>query len=946
DKLLNITGIKDRAVALDLGRAIGNQGCFYDVEYENALLDSTTEIYQFKDSIFYNIPIQKRLDFNQFGDPFSSNGNTRPGTMTTSSSSISNFSLATEDRFTITTANTTIDEEDHDDLDPLRSNNINVTKANNINTTAPYSINGIFTPLTRCYVPTCIGPEPCYSATCAFRHKYAKKLSNADSKLTPHTYLQKREQALWRDTVTDDILESISSTEKKRQEAIYELIYTESNFIRDLDYICKMWIDPILSGDVIPFNQQYDFVNKVFSNIREIQEVHSKFSKALRKRQQTHPIVWQIGDIVLKHAQNFHLIIEYGTRQHEARFVYEKERCLNPKFDQFAKNTEHHRASHKLELNGYLSKPTSRLGKYTLLIDAILKRTSPDHPDYESLTSALNVIKNILTQVNTHAGNAKDRFDLEKIHQHLTFKRKSDKLDLKLLEPGRRIIREGNLNKRPHLDSSDYHVLLFDHYLVIAEVKIIRGEKHYHVVKRPLSVAFLSVSIPEYTPSPQRTGSLLKPTRYHYTINRASFASQIKQGHPIHFQHMGRKKHGHARYTLYATSTATRKPWIDNIHQLQVSNQSISNVINMQAAIKTGQFKYKKINHVMPFQNNQLLVFAADDGIYAGKNSSDGVVHKVLRLEKATQIHVIEEFQMLLILADKTLWQYELTDVMNGKIDETCSNQPNGIRLQNNVPFFYVGTSLQRTLVCIPKVSSLKSVITVLEPCKPQSMTDKKPKLLERLVRQAGNSSSISSTQVYLKKFKEYYIPCESWAVELKATKLWITGYRGIMLIDLQKPDRTQQMLDPNDPHLTFVTCREQQESSLKIRIPVKHISVFKTPLNNFLMCYDEYAFYINSSGNRIRRDFLIEWEGCAESYALLWPYVIAIESTLIEIRSAETGQLEQVIRGEKIRCLYRSKDVIYGVMSDPKIPNSEYIFKLSVQNSPTLNTTITETTI
>lgn len=192
-------------------------------------------------------------------------------------------------------------------------------------------------------------------------------------------------------------------------------------------------------------------------------------------------------------------------------------------------------------------------------------------------------------------------------------------------------------------------------------------------------------------------------------------------------------------------------------------------------------------------ENDQLLVFATDDGIYAGKNSIDGVVHKVLHLERVTQIHVIEEFQMLLVLADRTLWQYELTDVMNGKISENNrSNQPNGIRLQSNVPFFYVGTSLQRTLVCIPKVSPLKSIITMLEPCKPQAMTDRKPKLLERLVRQAGNSS-FSSTQVYLKKFKECYIPCESWAVELKATKLWITGYRGIMLVDIQKSDRTQR---------------------------------------------------------------------------------------------------------------------------------------------------------
>jgi hypothetical protein len=45
-------------------------------------------------------------------------------------------------------------------------------------------------------------------------------------------------------------------------------------------------------------------------------------------------------------------------------------------------------------------------------------------------------------------------------------------------------VREGLLHKRANLDSPDYQVILFDHYLVVAKVKWIHAEKHYLVVRR------------------------------------------------------------------------------------------------------------------------------------------------------------------------------------------------------------------------------------------------------------------------------------------------------------------------------------------------------------------------------------------------------------------------------------------------------------------------------
>lgn len=42
---------------------------------------------------------------------------------------------------------------------------------------------------------------------------------------------------MWSETVAKDIFDQCDDTEKKRQEAINEVIYTERDFVRDLEYL-------------------------------------------------------------------------------------------------------------------------------------------------------------------------------------------------------------------------------------------------------------------------------------------------------------------------------------------------------------------------------------------------------------------------------------------------------------------------------------------------------------------------------------------------------------------------------------------------------------------------------------------------------------------------------------------------------------------------------------
>ena len=84
--------------------------------------------------------------------------------------------------------------------------------------------------------------------------------------------------------------------------------------------------------------------------------------------------------------------------------------------------TERLPQSRKLELNGYLTKPTTRLGRYNLLLREILKHTPANHPDHEYIPKAMDVISEFLSDVNHETGKIESRFNIRLLIEKLSYK--------------------------------------------------------------------------------------------------------------------------------------------------------------------------------------------------------------------------------------------------------------------------------------------------------------------------------------------------------------------------------------------------------------------------------------------------------------------------------------------------------------------------------------------
>ena len=110
-------------------------------------------------------------------------------------------------------------------------------------------------------------------------------------------------------------------------------------------------------------------------------------------------------------------------------------------------------------------------------------------------------------------------------------------------------------------------------------------------------------------------------------------------------------------------------------------------------------------------------MFGTDSGIYLSERwpkDKSAKPRRVLDASQVTQIDTLEEYQLLLVLANKTLYSYSMDalDVSEGQ--NSLAKRPK--KIQGHANFFKAGIGLGRHLVCSVKTSALSTTIKVFEP--------------------------------------------------------------------------------------------------------------------------------------------------------------------------------------------------------------------------------------
>ncbi|KAF8328838.1 Dbl homology domain-containing protein, partial [Cantharellus anzutake] len=198
----------------------------------------------------------------------------------------------------------------------------------------------------------------------------------------------------WSSLVDESALEGIPSMERRRQEAMFELITTESGYVHDLQLIIETFYAPLLK--ILTEKESVG----VFANIEELLLCNTAFLSSLEGRQKESRLyIDSISDILEEHAPGFDIYAGYCVGQGPAIKLLQTLRETKPDLDAYLQETRNDPATRNLDLSSYLLIPMQRITRYPLLLKQISANTQGDE-DRKRIDSSIHTIERILDNIN------------------------------------------------------------------------------------------------------------------------------------------------------------------------------------------------------------------------------------------------------------------------------------------------------------------------------------------------------------------------------------------------------------------------------------------------------------------------------------------------------------------------------------------------------------------
>ncbi|KAF9947103.1 RHO1 GDP-GTP exchange protein 2 [Mortierella alpina] len=779
---------------------------------------------------------------------------------------------------------------------------------------------GVFPYSTKCYSYGCLpGNASCYSYLCPNKRNLGNVLGRQNSDVSTLGNQEK----VWANSVSASVVASVSKKERNRQEAIFEVVNTESNYVRDLELMEEIYITPLRGGEIVDAGKVEALIENTFLNYKEILELNKKLLEAMRTRQQEQPVVESIGDIILSHVMEFEqAYTRYIPRIALSEFTYKREEERNPRFAQFLIECTRHPEARRLGLRHFVGQPYQRVPRYPLLLAEVDKRTEEGHPDRSVVQEVIKMCTELGKRIDACMPEGARQVRLLTIQDKIRWKQQAEHQDLKLNEKTRQLHFECLAKRKAKFDVQmpELRLFVFDHLLVITKEKRDKLKEKddvvYQISKAPIPLELVNVCAEDGRPMSIGTREQL-PGRKNGDNASASRSGQqdSKSLVSVTVEHRGRRGQ---IFTLYLTQKdrqefeekveAAKKLRDDAvagrhlfqqtvITQMRLQHQAATQASGLVAvAVASMPFRAmdgKRATCSSPFLNvldgKRRVVIGTEDGVYVGMEDDPSSFRVAIKDVSAIQVSVFEEYHLVMVLSGKVLKAYDIR-CLEPDADKVFQN---GQQLGKNVQYYTAGVCAGKTLVItMRRKSANESHFTAYEPIENAVLDSQHNK---------GFSLSLSksSKQEWFKMYREFYVGSDSSRLLMLSKMVCVVCPKGFEVLMLENLIETRVYPSRQDPEYSFLLKRPES-------VPV---SMFKLNSDEFLMCYSDFAFTMTSKGTLAKRE-LIEWEGRPESFAMAYPYIVAFESGLIEVRHIETGALEQLILGHDIRLLHSDGDL------------------------------------
>ncbi|KAG7472824.1 hypothetical protein MATL_G00113090 [Megalops atlanticus] len=214
------------------------------------------------------------------------------------------------------------------------------------------------------------------------------------------------------------ILQNISAEERKRQEAIFELITSEYSYQHSLGILVRQFLGSEDLRNTMTTMEHHH----LFSNISVIQSVSQRFFEDLDRRHQDNPLIQDISDIVQNHATNhFQPYITYCSNETFQQRTLQRLLAGNATFREVLKRIENSAECGGLPVISFLILPMQRVTRLPLLMDTICQKTPEDVAEYSAAVRALKAISKLVKNCNDGARTMERTEQMYTIQQQLDF---------------------------------------------------------------------------------------------------------------------------------------------------------------------------------------------------------------------------------------------------------------------------------------------------------------------------------------------------------------------------------------------------------------------------------------------------------------------------------------------------------------------------------------------
>ncbi|XP_030350320.1 rho guanine nucleotide exchange factor 26 [Strigops habroptila] len=405
--------------------------------------------------------------------------------------------------------------------------------------------------------------------------------------------------------------EAISQEERKRQEAIFEVISSEHSYLLSLEILIRMF----KNSRELSLTMTKTESHHLFSNIMDVYEASKKFFTELEARHQNNIFIDDISDIVEKHSSStFDPYVKYCTNEVYQQRTLQRLLATNPAFKEVLSRIESHEDCRNLPMISFLILPMQRVTRLPLLMDTICQKTPKDSSKYENCKQALKEVSKLVRLCNEGARKMERTEMMYTINSQLEFKIKP----FPLVSSSRWLVKRGELTAyvedtglfSRRTSKQQVYFFLFNDVLIITKKK---SEESYNVTDYSLRDQL----VVQQSDSEDLTSSPVKNT------SAMLYSRQTAAAHLFRLlvlsNHAGEK----VEMLLGTESQSDRARWITALGQDRDGQKMDRTTLTQVEIIRT--YTAKQSDELSLQVADVVLVYQkVNDGWYEGERLRDG----------------------------------------------------------------------------------------------------------------------------------------------------------------------------------------------------------------------------------------------------------------------------------------------------------------------------------